>query len=244
MKIGIIGAGNIGGSSRGGCGRSGTRSPSPTRAARRRSPPSPRRRGRRRSPSPRRRAAGEVVVVTIPEQEIPSLPAGLFDGRPASVVVVDTGNYYPRNRDGRIDGIEDGLTESRWVERAARPAGGQGVQQHPRPEPDGTRQAGRHARADRAAGRRRRPGRQGGRAAAVDELGFDPSTRAGSTSRGASSPAPRSTAPTSTPRACDGPRRGRAGAQAGVARDGGRAGPVSRPSRPPQLAPPGRRAAS
>jgi hypothetical protein len=24
-------------------------------------------------------------------------------------------NYYPRQRDGRIDGIESGLTESRWV---------------------------------------------------------------------------------------------------------------------------------
>jgi hypothetical protein len=30
-------------------------------------------------------------------------------------VVVDTGNYYPRERDGRIDGIEAGTTESRWV---------------------------------------------------------------------------------------------------------------------------------
>jgi len=30
-------------------------------------------------------------------------------------VVVDTGNYYPQQRDGRIDGIEDGATESRWV---------------------------------------------------------------------------------------------------------------------------------
>jgi 8-hydroxy-5-deazaflavin:NADPH oxidoreductase len=60
--------------------------------------------------------SGEVVVVTIPERNVPSLPADLFAGVPASVVVVDTGNYYPRNRDGRIDGIEDGLTESRWVE--------------------------------------------------------------------------------------------------------------------------------
>jgi predicted dinucleotide-binding enzyme len=61
--------------------------------------------------------AGEVVVVTIPEAKIPDLPAGLFEGVPASVVVVDTGNYYPRQRDGRIAGIEDGATESRWVEQ-------------------------------------------------------------------------------------------------------------------------------
>ncbi len=56
----------------------------------------------------------DVVVVTIPEKRIPDLPSDLFDGVADEVVVVDTGNYYPR-RDGRIDEIEDGLTESRWV---------------------------------------------------------------------------------------------------------------------------------
>jgi 8-hydroxy-5-deazaflavin:NADPH oxidoreductase len=59
----------------------------------------------------------DVVIVTIPQKNIRDLPSGLFDGVPDDVVVVDTGNYYPRNRDGRIDGIEEGLTESRWVER-------------------------------------------------------------------------------------------------------------------------------
>ena len=65
--------------------------------------------------------AGDVVVVTIPEKSIPRLPPGLFDGVPADVVVVDTGNYYPQ-RDGRIDPIENGTTESRWVsDRLGRP---------------------------------------------------------------------------------------------------------------------------
>jgi predicted dinucleotide-binding enzyme len=59
--------------------------------------------------------AGDVVIVTIPEKNIPQLPNGLFDGVPADVVVVDTGNYYPQQRDGRIDAIEQGTTESRWV---------------------------------------------------------------------------------------------------------------------------------
>src|SRR3954447_19842991 len=58
----------------------------------------------------------DVVVVTIPESKVPDLPQGLFDGEPDDLVVVDTGNYYPRQRDGRIAGIEEGLTESRWVE--------------------------------------------------------------------------------------------------------------------------------
>ena len=60
--------------------------------------------------------AGDVVIVTIPEGHIPKLPKDLFVGVPANVVVVDTGNYYPRERDGRIAEIEAGMTESRWVE--------------------------------------------------------------------------------------------------------------------------------
>jgi predicted dinucleotide-binding enzyme len=57
----------------------------------------------------------DVVVVTIPEKSVPTLPKDLFDGVPADVVVVDTGNYYPRQRDGRIEPIEDGTPESVWV---------------------------------------------------------------------------------------------------------------------------------
>jgi predicted dinucleotide-binding enzyme len=57
-----------------------------------------------------------VVVVTIPEKEIPNLPKNLFRDLPASVVVIDTGNYYPK-RDGRLREIEEGTPESRWVER-------------------------------------------------------------------------------------------------------------------------------
>ena len=59
--------------------------------------------------------SGDVVIVTIPEKNILQLPSDLFKGVPENVVVVDTGNYYPRNRDGRIDGIEAGMTESGWV---------------------------------------------------------------------------------------------------------------------------------
>lgn len=61
--------------------------------------------------------SGEVVVVTIPEAKVRNLPKSLFAGVPSSVVVVDTGNYYPRQRDGRIEEIEGGMIESRWVER-------------------------------------------------------------------------------------------------------------------------------
>ena len=58
---------------------------------------------------------GEIVIVTIPQKNIAKLPRDLFEGVPEDVVVVDTGNYYPQQRDGFIAGIEQGATESRWV---------------------------------------------------------------------------------------------------------------------------------
>jgi 8-hydroxy-5-deazaflavin:NADPH oxidoreductase len=59
--------------------------------------------------------SGDVVIVTIPQKNITKLPRDLFATTPENVVIVDTGNYYPQQRDGRIDGIEAGTTESRWV---------------------------------------------------------------------------------------------------------------------------------
>jgi 8-hydroxy-5-deazaflavin:NADPH oxidoreductase len=115
MKIGIIGAGQIGGTlarrltalghevsianSRGPAsladlaGETGARPVTVEQAAR----------------------TGEVVIVTIPMKSIPQLPRGLFGNVSDDVVVVDTGNYYPQQRDGQIEAIEEGLTESRWV---------------------------------------------------------------------------------------------------------------------------------
>ena len=58
----------------------------------------------------------DVVIVTIPEKDVPHLPDNFLDGAADDVVVIDTGNYYPRERDGRIGEIEAGMTESRWVE--------------------------------------------------------------------------------------------------------------------------------
>lgn len=57
---------------------------------------------------------GEVVVVTIPQRAITELPKDLFASVPADVVVIDTGNYYP-SRDGSIPAIEEGQPESAWV---------------------------------------------------------------------------------------------------------------------------------
>ena len=59
----------------------------------------------------------DLIVLTIPLKNVPALPHGLFANVSAGVPVTDTCNYYPRQRDGRIAEIEDGLTESAWVER-------------------------------------------------------------------------------------------------------------------------------
>jgi predicted dinucleotide-binding enzyme len=57
----------------------------------------------------------EVVVVTIPEKSVPALPTGVLDGMAPGAVVIDTGNYYPQQRDGRIEALESGTPESVWV---------------------------------------------------------------------------------------------------------------------------------
>lgn len=69
------------------------------------------------TPVPAEEAANgaEVVVVTVPLKAVPNLPKGFLDGAAANVAVIDTGNYYP-GRDGRIAAIlDDGLMESRWT---------------------------------------------------------------------------------------------------------------------------------
>jgi 8-hydroxy-5-deazaflavin:NADPH oxidoreductase len=59
--------------------------------------------------------ASDVVIFAIPTKAIPQLPDGLFHDVPESVAVVDTSNYHPELRDGRIDAIDAGMLESEWV---------------------------------------------------------------------------------------------------------------------------------
>jgi predicted dinucleotide-binding enzyme len=56
----------------------------------------------------------ELVVITIPEKAIPQFDASILETRAPGAPIVDTGNYYP-GRDGKIDEIEAGTPESRWV---------------------------------------------------------------------------------------------------------------------------------
>jgi 8-hydroxy-5-deazaflavin:NADPH oxidoreductase len=59
--------------------------------------------------------ASAIVIVSIPSKAVTDLPRQLFAGVPDSVIVVDTGNYHPELRDGRIDAIDCGMPDSEWV---------------------------------------------------------------------------------------------------------------------------------
>ncbi|MEU8606624.1 NAD(P)-binding domain-containing protein [Actinoplanes sp. NPDC048791] len=56
----------------------------------------------------------EVVIVAVPLKAVADLPKGLLDSAAPGVVVIDTNNYYPQ-RDGQIRPIDDGMVSSRWV---------------------------------------------------------------------------------------------------------------------------------
>ncbi len=56
----------------------------------------------------------EVLVVSIPLKEVPNLSKSLRSLISANTVIIDTTNYYPI-RDGQIQEIEGGLPESVWV---------------------------------------------------------------------------------------------------------------------------------
>jgi 8-hydroxy-5-deazaflavin:NADPH oxidoreductase len=55
----------------------------------------------------------DVLFLVVPQKAIPK---GLLRNAKQDTIVIDVGNYY-EYRDGHIDEIEDGLTDSEWVER-------------------------------------------------------------------------------------------------------------------------------
>src|SRR5438132_11864839 len=57
----------------------------------------------------------DMLFIVVPQKAIPELPKGLFSKARKDTIIIDVGNYYPF-RDGRIDELEHGLTESVWVE--------------------------------------------------------------------------------------------------------------------------------
>jgi len=57
----------------------------------------------------------DVVIVSIPQKNTPDLAPGLVTSARPGAPVIETNNYYPQQRDGRIDALEDGTPESVWV---------------------------------------------------------------------------------------------------------------------------------
>ncbi|HWM41760.1 MAG TPA: NAD(P)-binding domain-containing protein [Burkholderiales bacterium] len=60
--------------------------------------------------------AGEIVIIAIPTKAVADL-ADLFANVPSGVLVIDTANYHPELRDGRIEAIDRGMLDSQWVAR-------------------------------------------------------------------------------------------------------------------------------
>ena len=99
MKIGIIGAGQIGGTLTHRLSQLGhdvfvanSRGPSSLAGLAKKT-------GAKAVTVQEAARARSVVIVTIPEAKIRDLPKDLFEGVPSDVVVIDTGNYYPRERE-------------------------------------------------------------------------------------------------------------------------------------------------
>jgi predicted dinucleotide-binding enzyme len=57
----------------------------------------------------------DVVIVSIPQKNVVNLAPGIVTGARAGAPVIETNNYYPRERDGLIAAIEAGMPESVWV---------------------------------------------------------------------------------------------------------------------------------
>ena len=60
-------------------------------------------------------ADADLVIVSIPQKNVPDLAPGIVDARKPGAPVIETNNYYPQQRDGEIAAIEDGQVESAWV---------------------------------------------------------------------------------------------------------------------------------
>jgi 8-hydroxy-5-deazaflavin:NADPH oxidoreductase len=60
-------------------------------------------------------ADADLVIVSIPQKNVPDLAHGIVDARKPGAPVIETNNYYPQQRDGEIAAIEDGQLESAWV---------------------------------------------------------------------------------------------------------------------------------
>ncbi|WP_345384894.1 NADPH-dependent F420 reductase [Pseudonocardia yuanmonensis] len=115
MRIGIIGAGYIGGT----LTRRLTALGHEVRVANSRAPETLAELAAETGATPvwAREAAADadVVIVSIPQKNTPDLEPGIVSSAKPGAPVIETNNYYPQQRDGRIEALEDGTPESVWV---------------------------------------------------------------------------------------------------------------------------------
>jgi 8-hydroxy-5-deazaflavin:NADPH oxidoreductase len=57
----------------------------------------------------------DLVILSIPQKNVVDLASNLLAAATPGAPVIETNNYYPKERDGLIAGIEDGTPESVWV---------------------------------------------------------------------------------------------------------------------------------
>ena len=57
----------------------------------------------------------DLVIVSIPQKNVVNLAPGIVASAKPGAPVIETNNYYPRERDGLIAAIEAGTPESVWV---------------------------------------------------------------------------------------------------------------------------------
>jgi len=116
MKIGIIGAGNIGSTLAGDLVRLGNQ----VLIANSRGPETLTKLAGETGATPvsiSEAAMGvDLLIITIPLKGVRSLPKDLLAHLPPESPIIDTGNYYP-SRDGRIQELEAGMTDSDWTAR-------------------------------------------------------------------------------------------------------------------------------
>ena len=120
MKIGIIGAGNIGGALAGNLVKLGhtvsianSRGPDTLKDLAAKT-------GAKPVTAQQAAHAGEIVVLTIPFVNVAKVGKALFADVPPSVIVIDTNNFYPEMRDGEIAPRD--VIDSSWVaEHIGRP---------------------------------------------------------------------------------------------------------------------------
>lgn len=60
-------------------------------------------------------AEAELVILSIPQKNVPQLAPGILSAARPGAPVIETNNYYPKQRDGLIEAIEAGQPESAWV---------------------------------------------------------------------------------------------------------------------------------